>query len=738
MAVNYLSPHPSNPLEVGSSDVFNKAYKAQLGIGAEVHSDRLSEFVGGYASDSDDPLREIPKMEEYQSHIADVTGFKVSEMQQDTRYIDLDEGLSDDELQEGYGQDDTPRAARTRRAMRYVLEDEEDGGEEMDEVEEEEGEGEGGEVHKENDEEHDDLDVHPTSDDIDCFALDESEEEATLKLKPIDEQLEIQHEIQDFKNAVPMLGDDYKLIDRLGTGTFSSVYKAIDLRYHEWDNSPWLGHHPPASSAHYQSVPKPPGSRVFVAIKRIYVTSGPERIKNELLLMELCRGCRHVSQLITAFRHEDQVAIVMPYHRNEDFREYFMELPMPGIKEYFRCLLRALRDIHARHIIHRDVKPANFLFDPRTGQGSLCDFGLAQRFDSKAPAHGACLHITMSKDDAHGKYRTKSEYNSDWVRSQQVAARKKSKTRSEFVGYPDKDQRVPMKANRAGTRGFRAPEVLFKCGQQNGAVDIWSAGIILLFFLTRKFPLFQANDDIEALMELATILGKTVMEKVATLHCRIFSSNVPSIQSEVTWKTFAEKLNPELYNTPAPNPKFYPYTLPSQKAKLVLETEAENSLAGRIESPPAPEPSTSKSKASSSKSESSPAPSWDAAAVYKKDVAHALDLLEKLLHPESVKRITPEEALKHPFLAERGAREKKYKGDNGFFPHPFGNGVCGDMHFVDPVTDQPGVIRGGDDALDDGWEETRRLVLAGEGLAIGNDPCEFHKDYDAENKMWLS
>ncbi|KAF6751470.1 hypothetical protein DFP72DRAFT_1172164 [Ephemerocybe angulata] len=471
MAVNCLSPHPSNPLEVGSSDVFNKAYKAQLGIGVEIHSDRLSEFVGGYASDSDDPLREIPKMEEYQSHIAEVTGFKA----EDTRYIDLDEGMSDDELQEGYGQDDTPRAARTRRAMRYILEDEEDGGEEMEEVEENEGEGEGGEVHnvrhifdddedvvdgqgldidedmedwggvedeeqeqyedddeQENEEEHDDLDVHPMSDDIDCFALDESEEEATLKLKPIDEQLEIQHEIQDFKNAVPMLGDDYKLIDRLGTGTFSSVYKAIDLRYHEWDNSPWLGHHPPASSAHYQSVPKPPGSRVFVAIKRIYVTSGPERIKNELLLMELCRGCRHVSQLITAFRHEDQVAIVMPYHRNEDFREYFMELPMPGIKEYFRCLLRALRDIHARHIIHRDVKPANFLFDPRTGQGSLCDFGLAQRFDSKAPAHGACLHTTMSKDDAHGKYRTKSEYNSDWVRSQQVAARKKSKTRAEL------------------------------------------------------------------------------------------------------------------------------------------------------------------------------------------------------------------------------------------------------------------------------------------------------------------
>lgn len=50
------------------------------------------------------------------------------------------------------------------------------------------------------------------------------------------------------------------------------------------------------------------------------------------------------------------------------------------------------------------------------------------------------------------------------------------------------------------------------------AIDVWSAGIILLFFLTRKFPLFQSNDDVEALMELSTILGRKGMERTATLH----------------------------------------------------------------------------------------------------------------------------------------------------------------------------------------------------------------------------
>jgi cell division control protein 7 len=40
-------------------------------------------------------------------------------------------------------------------------------------------------------------------------------------------------------------------------------------------------------------------------------------------------------------------------------------------------MFRALRDIHARGIIHRDVKPANFLFDPHRGEGTLVDLGLA-------------------------------------------------------------------------------------------------------------------------------------------------------------------------------------------------------------------------------------------------------------------------------------------------------------------------------------------------------------------------
>jgi cell division control protein 7 len=50
------------------------------------------------------------------------------------------------------------------------------------------------------------------------------------------------------------------------------------------------------------------------------------------------------------------------------------------------------------------------------------------------------------------------------------------------------------------------------------AIDMWSTGIMLLSILTHKFPIFNSNDDVEALMEIAGIYGRPHMEKCAMLH----------------------------------------------------------------------------------------------------------------------------------------------------------------------------------------------------------------------------
>lgn len=70
-------------------------------------------------------------------------------------------------------------------------------------------------------------------------------------------------------------------------------------------------------------------------------------------------------------------------------------------------------------------------------------------------------------------------------------------------------------APRAGTAGFRAPEVLFRYTNQSTAVDVWSAGIILLCLLSGRYPFFKATDDSMAIMQLMSLFGSENVKKVA-------------------------------------------------------------------------------------------------------------------------------------------------------------------------------------------------------------------------------
>lgn len=76
------------------------------------------------------------------------------------------------------------------------------------------------------------------------------------------------------------------------TGTFSSVYKAIDLEHDLYDNSDWdydMDAPSDSGSAGEMSLAptKPANSEggKVVAIKRIYVTSSPVRIQNEIAIL---------------------------------------------------------------------------------------------------------------------------------------------------------------------------------------------------------------------------------------------------------------------------------------------------------------------------------------------------------------------------------------------------------------------------------------------------------------------
>ncbi|WWC65088.1 uncharacterized protein I303_107702 [Kwoniella dejecticola CBS 10117] len=440
--------------------------------------------------------------------------------------------------------------------------------------------------------------------------------------RPVLERTAIKRDIRSFTESVKLLREGidgylpFRVVDRLGEGTFSSVYLAHDCLNRTYANEYWSGI--PDDQDHDSSDERP---KIKVALKKILVTSSPARIENELAILEALRGCRNVSQLISAFREEDQIIIVLPYHQSDDFRHFYRHMDPPHIRSYLQSLFRALKDVHRRGIVHRDVKPANFLYDYETGDGVLVDFGLAERYTP--PRRPTCQHAPGTLASLQGSKVKTSE--TSIVEQAVYDARKRSRQGEGRIGFLHEDKRPAIKTNRAGTRGFRAPEVLLKCPDQTVAIDIWSVGVMLLSILTHKFPVFNSSDDIEALMEIAAIFGRAAMERCALLHNRTIISNVPTLDSHPSsLASLVLKLNPHIYTPHMTSPT-------PEDARAHIEA-----------------------------------------------VDQAIDLCQKLLRLDATKRLTAAQALRHPFLAPREGEEDEEGGrDELINPE---DGKCGELH----------------------------------------------------------
>ncbi|CAK3900905.1 related to mitogen-activated kinase HOG1 [Lecanosticta acicola] len=326
-------------------------------------------------------------------------------------------------------------------------------------------------------------------------------------------------DMESFEQTFRNIGSRYRLINRIGEGTFSTVYKAEDLLYDRYVNN-W---DPDAEKENLENItsskqPTTQHKPKYVAIKKIYVTSSPNRILNELELLHDLKDSPNVCPLITAFRHQDQVIAILPFFQHKDFRDYFREFTFEEMRIYFHSLFTAVASVHEAEIIHRDIKPTNFLYSPAQRRGVLVDFGLAER---EGTDYQKCNCELESGE------RQRRVNNSVWHATK--LAHHNSGQPLPQPSHPKDDPRASRRANRAGTRGFRAPEVLLKCTAQSCQLDVWSCGVILLTFLSKRFPFFHSADDIDAFIELCTIFGKKRMKDVAMLHGQVMHTNIPTI-----------------------------------------------------------------------------------------------------------------------------------------------------------------------------------------------------------------
>ncbi|KAJ3397382.1 hypothetical protein HDU92_008373 [Lobulomyces angularis] len=325
-----------------------------------------------------------------------------------------------------------------------------------------------------------------------------------------DPDSDIRDEIKDFYKSFPSIKDKYKIITKIGEGTFSTVYKAFDIHHYTFNNSIWCPHSQsdetksfclPSNYERSLNSTTPCG---LVAIKRIYSTASHERIFNEIKILSKLQH-PNVVQLIVAERYRSNVRDCS----HGDFKSYYTKLTISDIKLYMKALLAGTAYIHDHKIIHRDIKPGNFLYNVESGTGILADFGLCQ----------------VESDLITRTYHDKT-FQFD-----------------KCVGYIEGDTRDVAKANRDGTKGFRAPEVLFKVPNQKRALDMWSVGVCFASLISGRYPFFQSNDDMEALLEIGHIYGLKEMKKVARLCGRTYETNIPSSLrlDSLSWERIIEK-----------------------------------------------------------------------------------------------------------------------------------------------------------------------------------------------------
>jgi hypothetical protein len=161
-----------------------------------------------------------------------------------------------------------------------------------------------------------------------------------------------------------MINNKYKLIEKIGEGSFGSIYKGENIR-----------------------------TREKIAIKVEPIKEGINLLKNETKIYQYLSNTYGIPKVKWYGKDDNNYYMVLNLLGKslEDIKcekQYFsLKLTLQiGIK-----LLKLIQEIHNKGLIHRDIKPANFLLGTNNSL-YLIDFGLCKSYIQDG------THIVMKKN----------------------------------------------------------------------------------------------------------------------------------------------------------------------------------------------------------------------------------------------------------------------------------------------------------------------------------------------------
>eukprot|EP01147_Barroeca_monosierra_P011331 gene11331-3365_t len=249
--------------------------------------------------------------------------------------------------------------------------------------------------------------------------------------------------------------EHYEITCKLGRGKYSEVFEGIDTRTN-----------------------KTIVIKVLKPVKK-------KKIKREIKVLQNLAGGVNVIQLLDIVRDPKSKtpALIFEHINNKDFKD---------IRYYLYQLLKALDFCHSRGIMHRDVKPHNFMIDHEKRELRLIDWGLAEF------------------------YHAGREYNV-----------------------------------RVASRYFKGPELLVNFEEYDYSLDLWSFGCVMASMIFRKEPFFHGQDNYDQLIKIAKVLGTDdlhkYLEKYKITLDPHFHQLLPSVRPQAkNWMRFVNPDNKHL------------------------------------------------------------------------------------------------------------------------------------------------------------------------------------------------